>query len=118
MRHPGTLNAPTQFEVWWLSLPDPVGQRPVLLLGRTSSFSYLTRVLVAEVTSTIRGIPQEVPLGKREGLSRPCVANLDSMRTVARGCLKQRIGKVTSSRHIEIKRAMGHVLHWPELTAL
>jgi mRNA-degrading endonuclease toxin of MazEF toxin-antitoxin module len=90
----------------------------VLLLGRTTSFAYLTRALVVEVTTTIRGIPQEVSLGKREGLSRSCVANLDALRTVPRECLGPRIGRVAANRHVEVKRALGHVLHWPELTGL
>jgi mRNA interferase MazF len=107
-----------QYEIWWATLPDPAGRRPVLLLGRTLAFPYLTRVLAVEVTTTERAIPQEVSLGQREGLPRPCVANLDALRTVPRDCLQQRIGRLSSQRHIEVKRALGHVLHWPELTGL
>jgi mRNA interferase MazF len=109
---------PCQFEIWWVELPEPAGRRPVLLLGRTAAFAYLTRPLVVEVTTTIRGIPQEVSLGKREGLPRPCVANLDALRTVPRACLGRRIGRLAANRHLEVKRALGHVLHWPELTGL
>ena len=53
-----------QFEVRWANLPRPAGRRPVLLLSRTSAFEYLQKVLVVEVTTRIRGIPQEVLLGK------------------------------------------------------
>lgn len=107
-----------QYEVWWASLPEPVGRRPVLLLGRTAAFAYLQRVLVVEVTTTVRGIPQEVSLGRKEGLPRPCVANLDALRTVLRTQLDARIGRLAASRYVEVKRALGHVLHWPELTGL
>ena len=107
-----------QLDIWWACLPDPVGRRPVLLLGRTSSFAYLTRVLVAEVTTTLRGIPQEVPLGRREGLSKSCVANLDALRTLPLATLDARAGRLAGPRHVEVKRALGHVLHWPELTGL
>jgi mRNA interferase MazF len=109
---------PRQFDVFWASLPSPVGRRPVLLLGRTPSFAYLTRVLVVEITTTIRGIPQEVALGKREGLPRVCVANLDALRTVPRTCLTTRLGRLRHERSVEVKRALGHVLLWPELTLL
>ena len=118
MSSPAEDTDPRQFEIWWVELPEPVGRRPVLLLGRTAAFTYLTRPLVVEVTTTIRGIPQEVSLGKREGLPRPCVANLDALRTVPRACLGPRIGRLAASRHVEVKRALGHVLHWPELTGL
>lgn len=107
-----------QYEIWWARLPDPAGRRPVLLLGRTSAVFYLMRVLVVEVTTTIRAIPQEVALGRREGLPRPCVANLDALRTIPRQSLEVRIGRLASRREVEVKRALGHVLHWPELTGL
>lgn len=107
-----------QYDIWWARLPEPVGRRPVLLLGRTESLRYLTRVLVVEVTTTIRSIPQEVALGKREGLPRSCVANLDALRTMPRAYLEMRMGRLAASRHVEVKRALGHVVHWPELTAL
>jgi mRNA interferase MazF len=110
--------APAQFDVWWVELPDPVGRRPVLLLGRTTAFAYLTRVLVVEVTTTIRGIPQEVVLGRREGLLRRCVANLDALRTLPRQSLRARAGRLAPHRHVEVERALGHVLGWPDLTAL
>jgi mRNA interferase MazF len=107
-----------QLDVWWASLPDPVGRRPVLLLSRTSALAYLSRVLAAEVTTTIRAIPQEVALGRREGLARHCVANLDALRTIPLSCLTTQVGRVAQSRAVEVKRALGHVLHWPELTSL
>ena len=107
-----------QFEIWWVNLPAPVGRRPVLLLGRTSSMTYLTRTLAAEVTTTVRAIPQEVTLGRSEGLLRTCVANLDATRTLPIACLAKRIGCLSVRRHVEVKRALGHVLHWPELTSL
>lgn len=107
-----------QFDVWWAVLPSPVGRRPVLLLGRTPSYRYLDRVLVVEITTTVRAIPQEIGLGRREGLPRSCVANLDALRTVPRDSLRDRIGRLRLERHVEVKRALGHALLWPELTGL
>lgn len=109
---------PRQFDVWWASLPSPAGRRPVLLLGRNSWFAYLDRVLVAEVTTTIRGIPQEVSLGRPDGLGRACVANLDTARTIPRTAIDVQIGRLAHGRHVDVKRALGHVLEWPELTGL
>jgi mRNA interferase MazF len=118
LKRPQAWTEASQLDVWWARLPDPVGRRPVLLLSRTSSFAYLTRVLIAEVTTTIRGIRQEVPLGRREGLSRACVANLDALRTIPLATLDSRVGRLAVGRHVEVKRALGHALHWPELTSL
>lgn len=109
---------PEQFAIWWAELPDPVGRRPVMVLVRTSALPYLGRVLVAEITTTIRGIPQEVLLGAREGLRRPCVANLDNLRAIPRSVLRAPAGRLAARRHVEVKRALGHVLQWPELTGM
>jgi mRNA interferase MazF len=107
-----------QHEIRWIDLPDPLGSRPVLILSRSSAATVLDRILVAEVTTTIRGIPQEIALGPREGLARRCVANLDAARSVPVARIRERIGALHASRHVEVKRAMGHVLAWPELTSI
>jgi mRNA interferase MazF len=104
-----------QYEIWWASLPPPVGRRPVLLLSRDSAYAVLNKVIVAEVTSTIREIPVEVRLGPREGLSPRSVANLDNVHVVARSALAARIGALPASRVGELKRALGYALDWPEL---
>ena len=104
-----------QYELWWAVLPKPVGRRPVLLLSRNNAYSYLNKFLAVEITTTIRNIAVEVPLGRTEGLSRPCVANCDNVRTVSRSAITERIGRLPSSRHGEVKRALGHALAWDEL---
>ena len=107
-----------QYEILWANLPAPIGRRPVLLLTRTAAYPYLNKVIVAEVTSTIRGIPQEVSLGRREGLVRPSVVNLDNVHVVPQGLLGDRIGALAAGRQDEVKRALGYALDWPELKLL
>lgn len=106
-----------QYEIWWAELPAPVGPRPVLLLTRSSAYAYLNKAIVAEVTTTIRGIPQEVPVGELEGLA-PSVANLDNLHVVAKRLLASRIGALSVTREVEVKRALGYALDWPELKVL
>lgn len=105
-----------QYEVWWAALPLPIGTRPVLLLSRDAAYEYLHRVIVAEITRTKRGIPQEVELGTREGLPHPCVASLDNVRTIPKRLLRERVGRLATKRVPEVKRALGHALAWRELT--
>jgi mRNA interferase MazF len=99
-------------------MPSPIGRRPVLLLSRTPAYAYLNKVIVAEVTSTVRGIPQELQVGSEEGLPRASVVNLDNVHVVAKALLGKRIGRLTSSRENEVKRALGYALGWPELKVL
>ncbi len=107
-----------QYEIWWAALPLPVGRRPVLLLSRNPAYAYLNKVLVAEITTTIRGIPQEVIVSRPEGLPSPSVVNLDNLHTVTKKRLTKRAGSLRPSREVEVKRALGHALAWVELSAL
>jgi mRNA interferase MazF len=104
-----------QFEIWWANLPSPAGRRPVLLLSRNDAYQYLNKFIVAEITTTIRAIPVEVRMGRREGLTSPCVANLDNVRTVAKQWLDSRAGVLPPARHREVKHAQGYALGWNEL---
>ena len=105
-----------QYEIWWADLPEPIGTRPVLLLSRNGAYQYLSRVLVVEVTTVLRAIPQELVLGRREGMPQRCVANFDNLRAVPVSKLVERIGGLTAARIVEVKKAFGHAVGWIELT--
>ena len=98
-------------------MPKPAGKRPVLLLSRDDAYTYLNKFVAAEITTTIRKIPVEVPLGKAEGLKKSCVANCDNLRTIARTALRERAGILPLRRHAEVKQAVGYALAWEELIA-
>src|ERR1700686_42124 len=104
-----------QFELWWANLPKPAGRRPVLLLSRDDAYTYLNKVIVAEVTTTVRDIPVEVLLGRREGLRTSCVVNCDNLRTVPKQALSERISQLSPRRSLEAKRRVGYALGWDEL---
>lgn len=104
-----------QYEIWWAQLTEPVGRRPVLLLSRDAAYDYLTRVIVVEITTVVRGIPVEVWLGRSEGLQRRSVANFDNLHVVPKARLATRIGALGANRVAEAKRALGCALAWPEL---
>jgi len=109
------MEALKQYEIWWAALSEPAGRRPVLLLSRDSAYAYLNKFAVVEITSTIRNIAVEVPLGRAEGMPSRCVANFDNLRTVPRAALQRRAGTVSPKRYVEVKRALGRALGWDEL---
>jgi len=104
-----------QYEIWWADLPSPAGRRPVLLLSRDHAYEFLNKFIAAEITTTIRRIPIEIPLGPADGLPKQCVVNCDNLRTIAKPLLVERISKLPSSRVPEVKRAVGYALGWDEL---
>jgi mRNA-degrading endonuclease toxin of MazEF toxin-antitoxin module len=89
-----------------------------MLLTRPAAYAYLNKVIVAEITSTIRGTPQEVPLSPREGMTRRSVVNLDKVHVVPVAILGDRLGRLAASRVREVKRALGYALDWSELKTL
>lgn len=104
-----------QYELWWAELPSPIDTRPVLLLSRDGAYAYLDRIIVVEVTSRAYGIPQELAIGRREGLARASVARFDILRSIPKRLLTERIGRLAPARHGEAKAAMGYTLGWSEL---
>ncbi len=100
-------------EVWWAELPLPVGRRPVVLLSRDEAYVVRNAVTVAEVTSTIRGIPVEVDLGPEDGLPKKCVVNLDTIVTIRKDLLIERIVLLRDEKIDQIDSAIKFALSLP-----
>jgi mRNA interferase MazF len=97
-------------EVRLYRFPPPDKHRPVLVLTRDSAISYLSRVTVAPITSTIRGVPSEVVLGPEDGMKRPCAVNLHNVVTVSKEHLGRRLVHLDGRRLREVCDALGFAL--------
>jgi len=97
-------------EVWWADLPLPIGRRPVVLLSRDEAYAVRNAVTVAEVTSTIRGIPVEVELGPEDGLPKKCVVNLDTIVTIRKDLLIERIAILRDEKIEQLNSAIKFAL--------
>ena len=97
-------------EVWWADLPLPIGRRPVVLLSRDEAYAVRNAVTVAEVTSTIRGIPVEVELGREDGLPKKCVVNLDTIVTIRKDSLIERIAILRDEKIEQLNSAIKFAL--------
>lgn len=97
-------------EVWWAELPPPFGRRPVVLLSREEAYPVRNQVTVAPVTTRIRRIRSEVPLGPEQGLPRQCVANLDTIGTIPKGALRERIALLPHEKIQAINAAIRFAL--------
>lgn len=105
-----------QYEIWWAALALPAGMRPVLVLSRDFACVHFSRVAVVEITTKIRGTPQEMSLGPSDGLPERSVANFDNIVAVPRSRFHARIARLDGRRIAEVKRAVGAAFEWPELT--
>ena len=80
--------------------------RPVLLLTRELVLPHLTRVTVAPITTTSRGLSTEVPVGPANGLEAQCVVSCDNIVTVPTSALGRQIGVLLPDQEDTLTEAM------------
>jgi len=97
---------PRRGEIWLYTFKPPDKRRPVVVLTRQSVLPLLRTAMVAPVTSNIRGLPSEVPVGVGEGLERDSVVNLDWVQTVEQRRLKHYLGSLDGAKMAQVCRAL------------
>lgn len=80
--------------------------RPVLVLTRELVRPHLTRVSVAPITSTIRGLSTEVPVDGANGLDHDSVVSCDNIVTVPKGALGRHIGFLLPEQEAQLAEAI------------
>jgi mRNA interferase MazF len=79
--------------------------RPVLILTREAAFG-ARDVTVAGITSTIRGVATELPVGHENGLDHDCVVNLDDVQTIRRTDLGRFMGYLSAHQEPALRHAL------------
>lgn len=93
-------------EIWLYTFKAPDKRRPVVILTRQEVIPLLRTVMVAPITSTIRGAPSEVIVGIEDGLRGDSAVNLDHVQTVERRLLSRFVGTLRPERMSEVCRAL------------
>lgn len=93
-------------EIWMHRFKAPDKRRPVLVITRQGAIEVLHTVMVAPVTSTIRGAPSEVLVGADEGLKHASAINLDHLQTVERARLVGYVGSLNAPKMHAVCRAL------------
>jgi mRNA interferase MazF len=84
-------------ELWWGETPDHKG-RPYLVVSRDAANAVMARVLVAPITSRVRSIPSELPVGPQDGLPFDSVASFDNLQPFPTAMLTRRLGRLDDAR--------------------
>ncbi|MGL5864518.1 MAG: type II toxin-antitoxin system PemK/MazF family toxin [Dermatophilaceae bacterium] len=87
--------------------------RPALVLTRDAARPLLTKVTVAPVTSTVKGVVSEVPLGRRNGLDHDCVASLDNVVTIPVDRLGPAVGMLLDDQEADLALAFARTFDLP-----
>lgn len=101
---------PRRGELW---LADLDKTRPVIVLTRDPMGRYLNALLVAPVTSTVRGVSTEVTVGPADGVRVESVANMDNTQLVARARLLRRVGRATPETMAALCRSLAIAVDYP-----
>lgn len=80
--------------------------RPVLVLTREIVRPHMNTVTVAPITSTIRGLSTEVPVGPANGLDTPSVVACDHVTTIPTHALGSRIGLLLDDQEQDLSDAI------------
>lgn len=81
--------------------------RPSLILTRQSKLHVLAWVTIAPITSTIRGLTSEVPVGARNGLDHDSVVSCDHITTVRANAVGDTIGLFFDDQEPALAFAIG-----------
>lgn len=98
---------PGHAQVWWADLEKV---RPVVVLTRMTVAPLLSRLVIAPITTTVRGLATEVAVGEAEGVRNGSVVNFDNVQLVPVARLLRRAGWIDSHRWPEFCRAMARVM--------
>jgi mRNA interferase MazF len=98
------VRLPRQGDIWWAETEEK--RRPVMVVTRSEAVPVLARLIVAPVTSNVRGIPTEIALGADEGLPRACAASFDNAQPIERSSLTHLLGRLNPARRGELCRAL------------
>lgn len=102
----GIGDGPGRGEVWQYRFRGPDKRRPVVVLSRQEVIPLLRTVMVAPVTSRIRGLASEVLVGPEEGLKYDSAVNLDHVQTVEQSRLHRYMGTLSQAQMRRVCRAL------------
>jgi mRNA interferase MazF len=80
--------------------------RPVLILTHEVVRPHLSRVTVAPITSTIRGLSTEVPVGPANGLDHDSVVSCDNIVTMPVTALGRQLGFLLTEQETTLTKAI------------
>ncbi|MGO1593525.1 MAG: type II toxin-antitoxin system PemK/MazF family toxin [Ancrocorticia sp.] len=79
--------------------------RPVVVLTREPVRTVMTKVTIAPITSTVKGLTSELQLGPANGLDHECAASLDNIVTIRADALGKVVGYVLPQQESSLARA-------------
>ena len=97
-------------EIWWADAGVPQGRRPFLILTRDPVAARLNHIVVAPLTTTDRGLSSHLAVGTADGLKGDSWVNFDSIMTIDRNLLTNRVTALSPARSDQACAVMSYAL--------
>lgn len=101
---------PKPGEVWFADLGIAAKSRPVLVLAVPDDDSARALIIVAPLTSQIRGMRGEVDVGKPRWLPKPSAVNVQGLASFDARVLSRRLGSLSGADMESVKAALRDLL--------
>ena len=101
---------PKPGEVWFADLGIAAKNRPVLVLSVPGDDDARALLIVAPLTSQIRGMRGEVDLGKPRWLPKHSAVNVQGLASFDKRALSRRLGALSTADLMQIKAALRDLL--------
>ena len=101
---------PQPGEVWFADLGMVEKSRPVLVLAYPQPADARALVVVAPLTSQIRGLRGEIPLGRVRWLPKLSAVNVQGVASFDPGKLARRLGTLSAGQYSAVKAALRDLL--------
>jgi mRNA interferase MazF len=102
---------PKPGEVWFAELGIAEKSRPVLVLAAPGGNDARSLVIVAPLTSQLRGMRGEVDLGKPRWLPKHSAVNAQGLASFDPRKLARRMGSLMPAQMESVKAALRDILH-------
>ncbi len=102
---------PNPGEVWVVDFGTTAKQRPVVVLAFPQPQDARALVVVAPLTSQIRGLRGEVDIGKPKWLSKHSAVNVQGLASIDPISLERKLGRLPSSQFDTVKDSIRELLN-------
>ena len=97
-------------DIRWFRFSSPDKRRPVRVIGRPDVLPSLSQIPVIPLSTQVRGLSWEAPLGPADGRASQCVLKPEWIRIVERAWMGPLITRFPEARWAEVRAALLDVL--------
>lgn len=93
-------------DIWEADIGGKAGKRPVLILTRSGVVPYLSKVVVAEITTQGKGYPTQIAIGLKGNLAKNSFVSAESLHSLPKERLRRYIGELPIDLLQQVSKAI------------